>query len=225
MRSALAGMIGSAMTTARKSWAPIAVVSVTVAAMTTSLGGSKDSTQPGLVAIRPSPESIEHPAAATADAGLVRLPEASRQFIRTDTAAACGDGVTIEVPARIAFRDGAVAEVPVPIQGRVVKTHVKVGDQVKQGDPLATIVSPAAAASRGDLTRAEAGLQAARDLVKRNELLMEQGVGIEVELLAARKALTDAQVDYQRAQKAVAFLGAGAPRAGAERHARGDLAA
>jgi membrane fusion protein, heavy metal efflux system len=186
----------------------IAVLVLSAGAMTISFGTSADSTEAGLLAVRPQvdPSGALKP---SPDADVVRLPESSRQYITTESAAAKASGATIEVPARVAFRDGAVADVSVPVAGRVMRTHVKVGDTVRKGDPLLTIVSPSAAASRSELARARLELRTAEDLATRNERLMQQGVGVEVELLAAKKALSEAQVELQRAERTATFIGEG----------------
>jgi len=187
----------------------LAVLAASVTALAFSLTKTTDSTEPGLLAVRPTPDDLAQPEKPGSTDAAVHIPEKARQFIKVDTAAALSTGPAITVPARVAFRDGALAEISAPVPGRVVKTMVKVGDSVKAGDALLAIMSPSAAANRSDLTRADAELTAAKDLVARNDLLMQRGVGIEVDLLAAKKTLSEAQAEHDRAARTVTFLGKG----------------
>src|SRR4029079_11962909 len=85
----------------------------------------------------------------------------------------------VRAPARIAFRDGALSQINLPVPGRVTAVHVKTGDKVKAGDPLITVTSPEAAAARASFAAAQAEAEAARKEVARQEQMATSGVGIE----------------------------------------------
>ena len=91
----------------------------------------------------------------------------------------------VQAPARLAFRDGAVSQINLPIPGRVTAVHVKTGDWVKAGDPLLTLSSPEAAAARASLAAAQAEHDAAKREVARQDQMATSGVGIDSERVAA----------------------------------------
>jgi len=72
--------------------------------------------------------------------GMVRVPEASRQFVVVEAAGPVTEDGALRVPARVEFKDGAVSQVGAPLDGRVVHVHVSTGDTVR-GDTLAFLES------------------------------------------------------------------------------------
>jgi cobalt-zinc-cadmium efflux system membrane fusion protein len=57
--------------------------------------------------------------------GVVRIREASRPFIETETISTVKTGQSVAAPARVDFRDGAVSQLAAPLDGRIVKVHVR----------------------------------------------------------------------------------------------------
>jgi cobalt-zinc-cadmium efflux system membrane fusion protein len=115
----------------------------------------------------------------------------------------------ITAPARVAFRDGAVSRVGVPAAGRVASVGVKTGDAVAAGDPLVTIASPDAAATRTALASARAALEEAQAAADREHRMMLTGVGIERERLEAEARLLEARAELDRAQTTADLIGDG----------------
>ncbi|MCX5742051.1 MAG: efflux RND transporter periplasmic adaptor subunit [Proteobacteria bacterium] len=115
----------------------------------------------------------------------------------------------VRAPARIAFRDGAVSEVNLPLPGRVVTVHVQTGDRVAMGAPLITLTSPEAAAARASLATAHAEHDAAAQELARQDTMIGAGVGIESERAAARARLRQNDAELARAQTTVGLLGDG----------------
>ncbi|HTM45177.1 MAG TPA: efflux RND transporter periplasmic adaptor subunit, partial [Polyangiaceae bacterium] len=148
------------------------------------------------------------PAPAHPDAnGTVTVREESLKFIDV---ANVGDDSTlafVRSPGRVAFRDGAVARVGAPVHGRVVTINVHVGEHVKAGQQLLTLMSPDAATMSADLERAEVNQRAADAEVERQRTMSEHGVGIESDLVAAQAHAEDAKAELARARSAAAFLG------------------
>ncbi|MGK3999386.1 efflux RND transporter periplasmic adaptor subunit [Sorangium sp. So ce1024] len=142
--------------------------------------------------------------------GVVRIAPESRSSLDIQPAGAGAAVAVVRAPGRVAFRDGAVAQVAAPIVGRVAEIHVKVGDPVKAGDPLVTLHSPAAAAARADLESALVSLKAARAVLERQTAMLQKGVGIESEKFQAEIDVAKVESDVARAQRAVAYLGQGA---------------
>ena len=132
-------------------------------------------------------------------------------------------------PAHIAFAEDRVASVSVPVSARVTSVNAHVGDVVKAGDVLATLVSPDALRTRYEVAAAKTAHDVAAVEAQRQKNMVDKGVGVEVDLRAAQAKLRETSQELARAQGTAALLGGGdgdritlrAPRAGvvAERKA------
>ncbi|HEU4731195.1 MAG TPA: efflux RND transporter periplasmic adaptor subunit, partial [Kofleriaceae bacterium] len=141
--------------------------------------------------------------------GAVRLSRQSQPYVVTQKVALAASSPVVLAPARIAFRDGAVSQVNLPIAGRIAAVHVKTGDRVKAGDPLVTISSPDAAAARAQLATAVAEHDAAVQEVARQDTMGKSGVGVDSERVTARARLAQTEAELARAQTTVTILGGG----------------
>src|SRR5262249_48924399 len=135
--------------------------------------------------------------------GAVRLTRESRSYVVTEKVALGASSPVVLAPARIAFRDGAVSQVNLPIAGRVTEFHVKTGDRVKVGDPLVAISSPDAAAARAQLAAAAAEHDAAVSEAARQDAMARSGVGVETERVTAQAKLRQSDAELARAQTTV----------------------
>jgi cobalt-zinc-cadmium efflux system membrane fusion protein len=140
----------------------------------------------------------------------VRLAKQSRPYVVTEKVALGAASPVVLAPARIAFRDGAVSQVNLPITGRVTAIHVKTGDRVKAGDPLVTISSPDAAAARAQLAAAIAEHDAAVQEAARQDAMAKSGVGVDSERVTVQSHLRQSEAELARAQTTVTILGGGA---------------
>jgi membrane fusion protein, heavy metal efflux system len=141
--------------------------------------------------------------------GIVRIPEASRSFIAVAAAADQTGDSTLRAPARVEFRDGAIAQIGAPLDGRVVKVHVRSGDAVRAGDPLVTIDCPDAAAVRAAVDTATASLHEASVALDRERRMLDEGIGIEREKLEAETKVSEIDAELTRARASAAFVGKG----------------
>jgi len=148
------------------------------------------------------------PSTARAD-GSVRLSRQSRPYVVTEPVALGAASPVVQAPARIAFRDGAVSQVGLPISGRITAVHVKTGDRVKVGDPLVTISSPDAAAARAQLAAATAEHDAAVQEAARQDAMTKSGVAVDSERVAAQSRLRQTEAELARAQTTATMLGGG----------------
>ena len=83
---------------------------------------------------QPNAEQKREPASPPArEEGVVRIQEASRQFIEVEEVSGARSDSTVTAPARVDFRDGAVSQVGAPLEGRIVTVHVLVGQRVNVG--------------------------------------------------------------------------------------------
>jgi cobalt-zinc-cadmium efflux system membrane fusion protein len=145
--------------------------------------------------------------AQTSSAGVVKLNPASRKFIDLATIGADSAPALVQSPGRVAFRDGAVAKVGAPVHGRVIAITVHVGDPVHKGQHLVTLSSPDAATMSADLARAEVAARASVAEAQRQRDMLNKGVGIQSDLVAAQAHADEAKAELERARTALAFLG------------------
>lgn len=148
---------------------------------------------------------------AAPESGRVRVAEASRKYVEAVPIATLADKAApvVRAPGRAAFRDGAVARVAAPAEGRIAEIHVKVGDRVKAGDPLVTLKSPTAAAARAELEAAALARKATRAALERQTAMAAKGVGVEAERFQAEVELAKAEAELARAQRTAGYLGKG----------------
>ena len=159
-----------------------------------------------------APAAAEKSTRDVADApqdGMVHIREASRPFIATETVSGTRTGESVSAPARADFRDGAVAQLGAPLDGRIVKVHVQIGDHVREGDPLLTLDCPDAAEMRAAVESATASLREARSALDRQNRMMQQGVGTERDRIAAETKVSELEAELTRVQADVAFVGMG----------------
>ena len=144
---------------------------------------------------------------ANKDTLSVRISDASRAYLTIERISLQTSNATINAPARIEFRLRAESMVSAIVAGRLNKIDVQVGDKVKAGTILATLDSPEVAQMRADVARTQAELQRAEDKVKRQELMRQKGVGLEVERVEANFQLKQAKTDYARTSQILKLLG------------------
>jgi cobalt-zinc-cadmium efflux system membrane fusion protein len=154
--------------------------------------------------------SFSPPTSTPRPDGSVRLAKESRPYVATEKVALGAASPVVLAPARVAFRDGAVSQVNLPITGRITAIHVKTGDRVKAGDPLVTISSPDAAAARAQLAAATAEHDAAVQETARQDAMARSGVGVDSERVTAQAHLRQSEAELARTQTTVAILGGGA---------------
>jgi cobalt-zinc-cadmium efflux system membrane fusion protein len=158
----------------------------------------------------PAMALAEQRSAPPPEDGVIRIAEGSRPFIDVQTVEEAGDGGELTVPAKVEFRDGALAQISAPFAGRVVRVHVRTGDAVKIGDPLVTIDCPDAASGRAAVQTARAGLREAQVALEREQRMLAEGVGTEREKLEAETKVAELRAELARAEAAAAFVGEGA---------------
>lgn len=169
-------------------------------------------------------------AGASADRNIVRLEPASVKMLTIEPVAPASGTQMAWAPAQVAFVEDRTAAVSVPVAARVVSVNAHVGDVVKAGDVLATLVSPDALRTRHEVAAAKTARDVAQVEAQRYQTMVDKGVGIDVDLRAAQAKLRESSQELSRASGTAALLGTGdgdrivlrAPRAGvvAERKAQ-----
>jgi cobalt-zinc-cadmium efflux system membrane fusion protein len=110
---------------------------------------------------------------------------------------------------RVSFDELHVAHVFSPVTGRVGRVLAALGQHVKQGAPLVTIVSPDVGSALADAAKAEADEVAARHELARRRDLVEAHAGARKDLEAADATWRKAQAELARARQKAALLATG----------------
>jgi cobalt-zinc-cadmium efflux system membrane fusion protein len=115
----------------------------------------------------------------------------------------------ITTTGRITFDDQRVAHIFSPVTGRVASVQAGLGERLKRGAALATIVSPDVGQWSSDLHKADADLIAAEhDFNRKTELLAVKAVA-RADYEASEDAYRQAKAEKERALQKATLLRAG----------------
>ena len=103
----------------------------------------------------------------------------------------------LDVPATAEADPAKITKVSPPLQGRVVKLMVRLGDSVRQGAPLFTFDSPDLAAAQSDYLKAKSSEAQTQRALERQQDLTQHGIG-------AQKDLEQATADHDQARSELA---------------------
>jgi cobalt-zinc-cadmium efflux system membrane fusion protein len=158
------------------------------------------------------------PQGATAEAGpqgprTVRLDTGTiqRLGIKVEPAGAAAPSRAIHVPGTLDYNLDRYAEIGVPLEGRVTRVDVRVGDRVKKGALLATVVVPTVAAAQAEYLTAQAAAQAARKNRDREEDLLSRQLTTAREAEVARSEAAQAEAALAAAEARLRALRVGIP--------------
>lgn len=124
-------------------------------------------------------------------------------------------------PGKIEANPNRVSKVVAPVAGRVARVMVKVGDAVRLGQSLFTIISPDADAAmsthlqvdaavtqtRTGLLKAQADFDRTKDLFAHDAVAKKEVLNAESALAQAQAALDQALASREQAQRRLAVLG------------------
>lgn len=158
----------------------------------------------------PSADTFLPPAAEKLADGALRVSATSLPFVEVSVIGATAVPTLVRAPARVAFREGVVANVGAPVEGRISEVHVRVGQRVTVGEPLVSIVSASAATVRGELARARVMLRAGELELARQSQMVERGVGIGSERARAEADVAQARAILAALSASAGSLGRGA---------------
>ena len=122
------------------------------------------------VFLRGGPEAPSVAASAiVVDKDSITVPPGASQwqFLRTARASAAGARWTDLIPARVSIDPAKASRVGAPLQGRVTRVYVELGQNVAAGDPLFSVASSDLAGLLTDRDRAEVDLAAAKAVLDR----------------------------------------------------------
>jgi cobalt-zinc-cadmium efflux system membrane fusion protein len=113
----------------------------------------------------------------------------------------------LQVPASAEADPARITKISAPLQGRVVKLMVHLGETVREGAPLFTFDSPDLAAAQSDFLKAKSAEAQALRALKRQRDLTEHGIGAQKELEQAETDRDQAQSELARATTRLQLLG------------------
>ena len=94
-----------------------------------------------------------------------------------------------------------------PLTGHLVDLNVKLGDEVKQDQILATMQSAGLAQAYSDLTKAHSVLKQTEEILNRTQKVNRAGANAIKDIELAQSNYTQAQAEVQRAQETLKSLG------------------
>ncbi|MFO0639173.1 MAG: efflux RND transporter periplasmic adaptor subunit [Polyangiaceae bacterium] len=135
----------------------------------------------------------------------------ARLGVKVDVAGAKTAENDIEVAGSLEYNLERYAEVGVILDGRVSSIHVKVGDAVKRGQLLATVVVPSIAAAQADFVSAEAAARIAKENSAREETLLQRELTTAREAEVARGEAIKTQAELAAATAKLQAFGVARP--------------
>lgn len=120
------------------------------------------------------------------------------------------DRITEEMTTREVMTAGIIQAIPTqyayiapPFAGRVVRSHIKLGETVKQNTPLFEIISSDYTTAQKEYFQAESDHELAKLNLERQKDLKANGVGSQKEYEEAANALFIAEKEYENAAMAL----------------------
>ncbi|MFA6041207.1 MAG: efflux RND transporter periplasmic adaptor subunit [Methylophilus sp.] len=115
---------------------------------------------------------------------------------------------------KITFDENYTSRIGTPIDGRITKINVQVGDYVKAGQALMYIDAPELGNSLADSRKAEAELALKKSVLARNKMLFDGGVIAKKEVENSQSELASAEAEATRANDKLKNLGTSSRTAG-----------
>lgn len=162
---------------------------------------------PALAGCRESASAAE----PAKESGVAWLTPEQIRAAKIETAPAAEHPVdeVVATTGRVTFDDQRVAHVFSPVTGRVASVDAALGQRLKRGAPLATIVSPEIGQWSSDLHKADADLIAAEhDFKRKSELLAVKAVA-QADYETSEDTFRQAKAEKDRAEQKAHLLRAG----------------
>jgi cobalt-zinc-cadmium efflux system membrane fusion protein len=157
---------------------------------------------------KPAPSAVKDagPRMLRVDVGLLE-----RLGVTTSRVGQQGDVERIQLPGTLEYVNDHYAEVGTLVEGRVTKIDVTVGDRVKKGQELATVLVPALVQAQAEALSARAAYRTATEHAKREGLLLQQNLTTAREEEIARADVARAEADLAAAQSKLTLFGSRLP--------------
>ena len=180
------------------------IVALLAPSVTTGCGDASASSGEATFIPRVGVPVIRKPSEITLPADLVKLAG-----IRTAEFTDRAVETSIRVTGRIAWDDLRVAHVYSPVTGRVASIAAGLGDRVKRGAALASVISPDIGQWSSDMGKAKADLVAAEHDFKRKRELLDLKAVARSDYEASQDNYRQAKAEMDRAQQKIALLRSG----------------
>jgi len=196
------------MTTTRAAWYPLLALLA---------AGCSSSPKPAETANAAAP-------VATVPAGQVEFPAGSPKLAQIQVVAVSNGQVPadeVTSPGKVEANPNRTSHVALPVPGRVMNVFVKIGDYVRQGQPLLQVESPdvdtalsnhlqalaSVTQSKSALVKAQADLDRVRDLFAHNAVAQKEVLNAEAVLTQNKAAVDQAEATVQQAKRRLEILG------------------
>lgn len=117
---------------------------------------------------------------------------------------------TLQLPGEIRFNEDRTAHVVPRVAGVVESSPVALGQQVRKGEVLAVISSPAISEQRAELQAAQMRQQLARTTYEREKKLWEEKISPQQDILQAEQALRETEIAVANVRQKLQAVGANA---------------
>lgn len=117
---------------------------------------------------------------------------------------------TLQLPGEIRFNEDRTAHVVPRVAGVVESSPVALGQQVRKGQVLAVISSPAISEQRAELQAAQMRQQLARTTYEREKKLWEEKISPQQDVLQAEQALRETEIAVANVRQKLQAVGASA---------------
>jgi len=115
---------------------------------------------------------------------------------------------SLQLPGEIKFNEDRTAHVVPRVAGVVDSVSANLGQEVKRGQVLAVLSSPALSEQRSELQSAQRRLELARTTYAREKTLWEEKISPQQDYLQAQQVMQEAQIAVANANQKLLALGA-----------------
>jgi len=156
----------------------------------------------------PSPPADVKSTDMTAGKDSISVREGAPQwkFLKLTKVGEVGSHWTDTVPGRVSIDESLSSRVGVPVDGRVTRVMVELGDTVREGQPLLAVASPAVDELRSSREQAQVELDAARTALSRIEATVASRALPAKEAEIARQRVRTAELGLQLAESKLATV-------------------
>jgi membrane fusion protein, heavy metal efflux system len=140
---------------------------------------------------------------------IVKLDESALQRlgVRAESAGREAPTVRLHVPGSLDYNYEKYAAVGPLVEGRVTSLLVKVGDRVRAGQTLGTLLAPALAQAQADFVTAVGNQRVAKEIAEREERLLAENLTTAAEASLARGNRIRGEAEFGAARARLQSLG------------------
>lgn len=163
------------------------------------------SKQQAVVPVEAEPAHAHHSEAGD----TVHLPEVNQQMVGIEVAVVKTHDCPciLKAMGKVLAPQPQTAIVSHAFSARVAKSHVQIGDLVEKGQELVTLESQEVGSAKSEFFKAAADLELAQLNLKREQRLLDGGIGIQKNFIAAEAEHKIALSNHETAEKMLHVLG------------------